>query len=750
MSLCAALFLGLLAQQEPTSAVPERAKYPAPSAEQLAGHKQMLALLEDVRKKTSRNNAYLGDAALRKLEESRAELDEKTAHPKTLAKLDYDVGMNLLRLGRNDEAMASLRRSYERLKPFARSDWPPFAERLVYDLGVAAMRKGENDNCVARHTAQSCLLPIEGDGVHTDQAGSREAMRWLREAIATSPDEAVKLCARWLLNIAAMTVSEYPKALSEGELIAPEVYASEAEFPRFPDVAPALGLNDFDLSGGAILEDFDEDGLLDVFTSSWNTGTSLHFHRNCGDGKFEDRSRAANLEGLYGGLNLAHADYDSDGWNDVLVLRGAWLFGPRGQIPKSLLQNRGDGTFLDVTIRTGLNEEFYPSQAAGFADYDLDGDLDLYIGSEANIENTFPGQLFQNQGDGTFRDVAEKARVENVRFCKGVSWGDYDNDRYPDLYVSNLGGKERLYRNRRDGTFEDVAEKLGVTGPTNSFPTWFWDFDNDGALDIFVSTYELVDIQATLRLAPVAASYLGLQFEGELACLYKGDGKGGFRDVAVERNIKRLTLPMGSNFGDLDNDGFLDFYLGTGYPAYDGLIPNVLYWNRGGEKFLDVSAAAGVGHLQKGHGVAFGDLDRDGDLDLFEQMGGAYPGDGFGDTLYENPGFGSHWLALELTGVTSNRSAIGTRIHAEFEDGDSRRHVWRWVDTGGSFGSNPLEQHLGLGKAKSVARLEIHWPRSDTTQVFENVAADQRIEIVEGAKEYRVTPTRAFRLGKKP
>src|SRR5262245_3749274 len=367
MSLCAVLLLGLLVRQEPNPA-PPRAKYSPPTAEQLDGQKQMLALLEDVRKKTPRNNAYLGDTALKKLEESKAELDEKTTHPKTLAKLDYDIGMNLLRLGRNDEAMASLRKSYERLAPFARSDWPPFAERLCYDLGVAAMRKGESDNCIARHTAQSCLLPIEGSGVHTEQAGSREAMRWLREAIATSPDDAVRLCGRWLLNIAAMTVGEYPKGLSEGELIDPSVFASEAEFPRFPDVAPELGLNRFDLSGGAIVEDFDEDGLLDVLTSTWNTSEALHYNRNRGDGTFEDRSGAANLAGLYGGLNLVHADYDSDGWIDVLVLRGAWLFGPRGQIPKSLLQNRGDGTFLDVTIRAGLNEEFYPSQAAGFAD----------------------------------------------------------------------------------------------------------------------------------------------------------------------------------------------------------------------------------------------------------------------------------------------------------------------------------------------------------------------------------------------
>jgi hypothetical protein len=727
--------------------LPARRAFAQPSDEERAGHAAMLAQLEEVRKKTKRNNAYLGDQQLEKLAESRAALDPVTASPKTLAKLDYDFGMNYLRLGRVDEAVASLEACYQRLAgAFPRAEWPPFAERLAYDLAVANMRKGENDNCVARHTAQSCLLPIEGEGRHVDETGSRAAMKWLRESIATSPDETVKLCSRWLLNIAAMTVGEYPAGLSESERIDPAVFASEAEFPRFPDIAPALGLNDMNLSGGAILEDLDGDGLIDVFTSSWDTAVALKYHRNRGDGTFENVSERANLAGLYGGLNLLSGDYDSDGWTDVLVLRGAWLFGARGQIPKSLLQNRGGQSFLDVTIRAGMNEQYYPSQAAGYSDYDLDGDLDLYMGSEANGESPFPGQLFQNQGDGTFRDVARAARVENVRFAKGVAWGDYDADRWPDLYVTNLNGKNRLYKNLGDGHFEDVAEKLDVTRPTNSFPCWFWDFDNDGALDLFASCYELVDPQASLRLGPVAGSYLGIE-PAELAALYKGDGKGGFTDVARKSNLKRLTLPMGANFGDLDNDGWLDFYLGTGYPAYDGLIPNVLYWNRGGEKFLDVSAAAGVGHLQKGHGVAMADLDEDGDLDLFEQMGGAYPGDGFGDTLYENPGTPNGWLKLDLVGVRSNRSAIGTRVHAEFVEDGKTRHLWRWVGSGGSFGCNSLRVHLGLGSAARVAKLEVYWPASDTTQVFTDLAAGATLEIVEGASAVRRVERAPFRLG---
>jgi tetratricopeptide (TPR) repeat protein len=720
--------------------------FPPPTEEELAGHRRMLELLEKVRADTPRLNAYLGDAALKKVERALAELDP-SAPAKTRARLEFDQGKELLRLGRNEEALASLERCHERLSAFPPEEWPPFAERLYYDLGLVCMRKGETDNCVARHTAQSCLLPIAGDGVHADQAGSRAAMRWFRAAMESSPpDGDIHVCARWLLNIAAMTVGEYPEGLSAEERIDPAVYAAEAEFPRFRDVAPELGLACFDLSGGAVLEDLDNDGRLDVLSSSWDTSKSLRYFVNRGDGSFIERSAEANLTGLYGGLNLLQADYDGDGWTDVFVLRGAWLFGPRGQIPRSLLQNRG-GSFLDVTIRAGLNEEFYPSQAGGFADYDLDGDLDLYVGSEANADSLFPGQLFQNQGDGTFRDVAEAAGVENVRFCKGVSWGDYDGDRYPDLYTSNLNSKNRLYHNQGDGTFQDVAEELGVTRPLMSFPAWFFDFDNDGALDIFVSSYNLVDPQASLRLAPVARSYLGLSFDAELACLYRGDGHGGFTEVAVQKNIKRLTMPMGANFGDLDNDGFLDIYLGTGYPAYDGLIPNVMYWNRRGERFLDVTAAGGFGHLQKGHGVAFGDLDDDGDQDVFEQMGGAYPGDAFGNLLYENPGFGQHWLELELTGKRSNRSAIGTRIRADFEEDGKLRSVYRWVGSGGSFGCNPLAQHLGLGRAGKVVRLEIYWPRSGTTQVFTDVPVDVRLEIEEGAAEHRLVREEPFRLG---
>jgi hypothetical protein len=330
-------------------------------------------------------------------------------------------------------------------------------------------------------------------------------------------------------------------------------------------------------------------------------------------------------------------------------------------------------------------------------------------------------------------DKANKAGVDDPAFSKGVIWGDYNHDRAPDLYVSNLDGPNRLFHNNGDGTFIDLAPSLGVTRPHVSFPLWFWDYNNDGALDLFVASF-------SQSVAHVAADYLGLPHSAEMDCLYRGDGKGGFQEVAAESNLRRVTQPMGSNFGDLDNDGFLDFYLGTGYPDFDALVPNLMFRNDGGHRFLDVTVAGGFGHLQKGHGVAFADLDNDGDQDVFHELGGWFAGDAYADALFVNPGFGNHWITLKLVGTTSNRSAIGARIRIDVEESGSQRSIYRWVNSGGSFGGNPLRQHIGVGSAETITRLEVFWPTSGETQVFHDVEVDQFLEVTEGEKVYQSLP----------
>lgn len=296
--------------------------------------------------------------------------------------------------------------------------------------------------------------------------------------------------------------------------------------------------------------------------------------------------------------------------------------------------------------------------------------------------------------------------------------------------MSNLNGNNRLYHNNGDGTFTDVAEKLGVTGPQASFPAWFWDFNNDGVLDIFVASYNI-------GVEHVAADYFGLPHTDEPDCLYMGIASGGFREVAAAYGLTRVTQPMGSSFGDLDNDGFPDFYLGTGYPGYDGIMPNLMFHNRGGTGFDEVTIPGGFGHLQKGHGVAFADLDNDGDQDVFIQMGGAFPGDAYGDVLFENPGFGNHSVRVRLIGTRSNRNGIGARIRAEIREGSSRRSVYKWVNSGGSFGASPLQPQIGLGQAESIDVLEVYWPTSNETQRFEHVPVDCMIEIREGQPDFR-------------
>ena len=648
------------------------------------------------------------------------------------------LAFHRLRLGDVDEAIRLLTEALELSDPdgFDRIG-------IMEDLAVAYMKQGELRNCVSPEGRLVCALPLDPAHSHKDKSSATLAIETLEALLALNP-ESVRY--RWLLNVAHMALGIYPDGVSREYLISPDVFAPEYELGRFEEVAADIGIYGVDLAGGAIIEDFDNDGLPDIMTSTWDPAGSLKFYRNEGDGRFSVRTEAARLSGQLGGLNIVQADYDNDGWTDVLVMRGGWLLS-RGQMRMSLLRNNGDGTFSDVTRDAGLALPAYPSQSAAWADYDNDGDLDLFSCSESMPESPevgaaiiFPSRLFRNDGDGTFTDVADAAGVANLRYCKGSAWGDYDNDGDPDLYVSNYAGENRLYRNDGDGMFTDVAPELGLTEPQESFPTWFWDYDNDGWLDIFVAGY-------TSDIELVAKDYLGMPNDGARPRLYRNDGSGGFEDVTEQVGLDRVSQTMGANFGDMDNDGFPDALLGTGFPAFDALAPNVAYRNNAGESFSDVTFSAGLGHIQKGHGIAFGDLDRDGDQDIFMQVGGFYPSDGFLNALYVNPGNGNRWLSARLVGVESNRSAIGARIRVTVIEDGARRDVHAVVGSGGSFGASSLEQEIGLGSADAVESLEVYWPTSGIRQIFEEAPLDTALEIREGADDYVVRDLPSVRFG---
>jgi hypothetical protein len=659
--------------------------------------------------------------------------------------LRFFFASELLNAGRNQEAL----REFETLEQTVATSDPEALRlnrrRLKLQEALCWLRIGEITNCVANHNPDSCLAPIQGGGIHKFQEGSRNAIQILTDLLKETPDD---LRARWLLNVASMTVGDYPDKVPPQWLIPPSAFASDYDIKRFPDVAGASGLDPMELSGGSIMEDFDGDGNLDLMCSSMGLREQLHYYHNNGDGSFTERTVEAGLVGEVGGLNIIQTDYNNDGYPDVLVLRGAWM-GTEGRFPKSLLRNNGDGTFEDVTEAAGLLS-FKPSQTAVWFDYDNDGWLDLFIGNESNGKDGHRCELFHNNGNGTFTECAIESGVGFVGFVKGVCSADFNHDGLPDLYLSVLGGPNVLFRNYGPGStnaqgkvvwkFTDVATRAGVTEPLYSFPCWFFDYDNDGWDDIFVCGYHIKDV------GDICADYLGLPTDAERPRLYHNNHDGTFKDVTREAGLWHVLQAMGCNFGDLDNDGFLDFYLGTGDPNLSTLVPNRMFRNDGGKRFQDVTTSGGFGNLQKGHGVSFGDIDNDGDQDIYEDMGGAFTGDAAHNVLFENPGHDNHWITLKLEGVQSNRAAIGARIRAVVTSATGEHSYYKTVGTGGSFGASPLRQEMGLGQATGIARIEIFWPRTGKTQVLTGLAMDRFYKVKEGEAQARLWDLKSFRL----
>jgi hypothetical protein len=657
--------------------------------------------------------------------------------------LEQSIGFLQMYEGKFLEAASWLEKALESSKT---ADVPASSRtRLLAVLGIIAMRRGEIENCLECIGPSSCIFPIARQAVHRNQEGSREAIRYFTAYLHESPRD---LRIIWLLNIAYMTLGEHPQKVPPEFLLPVSLFRSKADVGRFENVASSVGLNARgpNLAGGSIFDDFTGDGLPDLFSTSLDADLGASLYVNRGNGIFEDTSISARLGDQVYALNVSRADFDNDGNLDVLLLRGGW----ERPLRLSLLRNRGNGTFDDVTVASGLAQPI-ATESAAWGDYDNDGLLDLFVCGEylppGGKLPASPGdpanrcRLYHNQGNGRFVDVAPKAGVIDERCAKGSAWGDYDGDGRLDLFVSNMGQECRLYHNEGDGTFRDVAPKLGVTGADMSFACWFWDYDNDGLLDLYVNDYRA-------RVAEVLSSAMHIKIENSShPRLYQNLGSGTFQEVSVLVGLDRAMAPMGANFGDIDNDGFLDIYLGTGDMSYEGLDVNLLFKNVEGSYFEDVTTSSGTGHLQKGHGVSFADWDCDGDLDLFVELGGATPGDQAYNALFQNPGHGRHWLKIKLIGTKTNRSAIGARIQVDLKGTDGTpRSIFRVIGNNGSFGGNSLVELVGLGDAKSVSRLTVNWPTSKTSQTFRDIAADQAIAITEGTDRYEVLRQRPLPL----
>jgi len=307
---------------------------PAPGTQRMAER-----LREHIEKAGLKNP----NACLQRAEMYRAQLEHST-NAAEMFNLRLSLAINLLNGGKSEAALREFLGVREFLSTRGKLT-PGNAAQLRHLSALSYLRMGEQENCASNHTIDSCLAPIQGGGVHKYQRGSRGAITELTALLNDKPED---LTARWLLNIACMTLGEYPGQVPARWRIDPKVFESDYPLPRFFDIAGPAGVDVDDLAGGSIAEDFDGDGLLDIMCSAMGWSSQLRFFHNNGDGTFSERTTEAGLIGELGGLNIMQTDYNNDGWPDVLVLRGGWQ-GVLGRLPLSLLKNNGDGTFADVT-----------------------------------------------------------------------------------------------------------------------------------------------------------------------------------------------------------------------------------------------------------------------------------------------------------------------------------------------------------------------------------------------------------------
>ncbi len=528
---------------------------------------------------------------------------------------------------------------------------------------------------------------------------------------------------------------------------------------EFEDVARQAGLDQRTVYGGetvnrflvettgcgAAFLDYDDDGWLDVFLVNGSrfedppADAISHLYRNNRDGTFRDVTGEAGVGRAGWGQAVCAGDYDNDGRVDLFVTY--W-----GQ--NILYRNAGAGAFADVTKEAGLSQSRRRwNSGCAFLDYDRDGDLDLFVGNYIDFDPASaptpdtglclykgtpvacgpPGLtggkniLYRNNGDGGFTDVSETSGISTVdsTYALGVLTTDFNNDGWIDLYVANDSNPSVLYRNNRDGTFSDVAPLAGCAYSQDGKPQAGMgvaaaDYDRDGDFDIFKTN-----------------------FAEDSANLYRNLGDEFFQEAAFAAGIGRNTrfLGWGCGFADFDNDGWPDVFQVNGhvYPEVEKLKtpvgyaqPKLVYRNLGNGSFEDVSALVGadVRVPRAGRGAAFGDFDNDGDVDVLVNNVNDTP------NLYRTRGeSGNHWLQVALTGVKSNRSAIGAKVVLTLPGGVRLMDEVR--SGGGYYSQNQLRLHFGLGPVGRVDLLEIRWPSGEMESV-RDVVADRLIHVVEG------------------
>jgi tetratricopeptide (TPR) repeat protein len=532
---------------------------------------------------------------------------------------------------------------------------------------------------------------------------------------------------QWLLRTAIDRLPGPPPPLPAAvqfPVDEPSIDPAHPPLLAFEDIAPKLGIHSLHGNGTVAWGDIDGDGKLDVIVSG--SGTFLKVYRNEGE-KFTDVTDQVGLHEVPSGYSLNLVDYDNDGWLDLYLSLNGW----NGPMPNKLFHNE-HGRFVDVSKKSGLDDP-----GSGFVslwgDLDNDGWLDVVIANGVLKDGSVP-QIYRNNRDGTFTNMTKTAGINEPEAfgAIGAALGDYDKDGRVDILFNGLDpAPNRLYHNDGNWHFTEVAKKAGVyQGSHNGFVCFFVDYNNDGWPDIL-----------TTSLAPWDATVEGLRkgyappnaraINKDSNRLFRNNRDGTFTDVTYEAKLYYPMGTMGAGVADLDNDGYVDFYFGTGDPQMSRLEPNRFFRNNGNGTFSDLTRYVGFARPgNKGHGVAFVDLYNTGALDIFAQLGGHYPGDHAYDAIYHNlKASQNNWLEVDLRGVKSNRFAVGAQLTVKA----GGLIVYREVKGSEGFGATcPYRQHFGLGTAAKIDSLEIRWP-SGIRQNFTNLDPNQILSIREDA-----------------
>jgi tetratricopeptide (TPR) repeat protein len=584
------------------------------------------------------------------------------------------------------------------------------------ELAIALLKCGLYDDALTHYLEASKNPAHRSRALHEAAVALHRGGKFERaarigsEALVADPDNQRALAWLWLT---AQKMGGYPDFIPPEHRMEMKV-GYDTPTVEFEDIAAKVGLDKTSAGRGLAIFDYNNDGLLDVVISAAHGGINLF--RNNGDGTFTDVSVESGLDVCLTSFAIAVGDYNNDGYPDLFVTRLGFFSG-LGQ----LFRNNGDGTFTDVTQEAGLGI-WGPAFTAAWVDYDCDGRLDLFVANNLGglFDRKTPNRLFHNNGDGTFTDVTEQARLSTFWPTIGAAWGDYNNDGYPDLFLSNSLGHSQLYRNNGDGTFTDVSQEAGVTEYCIGGASFWCDYNNDGLLDIVQwcwSDHE--DVIHTMRYGEGPP-------DGQPHRIYQNNGDGTFTLRNRDIGLTGCFGSMSGNAGDFNNDGYLDLVLGNGSPRMDRLEPPILL-EFDGNRFRNITFAAGLPFYGKGHGATMADLFGDGRLSVLIASGGAYPGDLLTMRVFYPKRLAGNYLNVRLDGVKSNRSAIGARLSLRA----GGRSQYREVSGGSNFGCLPFEQHFGLAEIPAVDSLEIRWP-SGLLQRFENLPVNTTIRVTEG------------------